>query len=50
MKYNKLLASDYTITCKKICSLLKGSLSGTNVYYQKATAVTNAEGKKPSKP
>jgi len=32
MKYNKFLACDNTITGKKICSIVKVSLSDTTVY------------------
>lgn len=45
MEYNKWFASDYTITCNKPHSTLKGLPSDTNVY---SKAVTKAEGKNPS--
>lgn len=46
MEYNKWFASDYTITCNKPHSTLKGLPSDTNVY---SKAVTKLKGKIPQR-
>lgn len=51
MKYNKLLAGDYIITCKKTCSILKGSLPDTDVFsLQESNSIYLSYRKKKKKP